>query len=313
MNILAVTLSNIGDVVLTTPVFCALRSRYPSAHITGVAGPKAASLLSGSRIVNEVVVYNKRASLKEKLLFILSLRKRRYDLTVDLRNTAIPFLVRTRTRSPLFRTYKAASMRERHMEVLRMTGIDAAPDGPFDFFTPEDQKSAFEKLRQTGAASSSWIAVSAGAASEAKRWPLANYRAVIEKLLQMTSEPVVLIGDGSERDYVEPLCRINPGRIFNMAGKTNLKEFAALISQSALLLTNDSAAMHLGHELKKNVVAFFGPTDPEKYGRSGGCFKLLAGQKSPDAEGDPFRGVTPEKALEACCELLQPLRSESCP
>lgn len=304
-NILIVTLSNIGDVILTTPVIASLRALHPDAAITVVVGPKAQDLFRGSRMIDQLVIYDKRAPLMEKISFLSVLRRKDYDLVIDLRNTAIPFLVKTRKRSPLVRKYSQINMRERHLEVLRMTGVATKDGDPFDFFSDADLASALDKLANAGVRQSRWISLAAGAASEAKRWPLANYAKVIDKLLQITEDPVVLVGDTSERLYMEPLRQVAPKRIHNLAGITTLRESAAIVSQSSLVLSNDSAVMHLGFELNKNVVAVFGPTDPYKYGRRGPHFRVVfPAIRTSDQHPDPFQGIIWENVFDACRELL---------
>ena len=59
MNILVVTLSNFGDVILTTPVIMALVRKYPAARITVVVGPRAKSVLQRSPDIHEIVIYDK--------------------------------------------------------------------------------------------------------------------------------------------------------------------------------------------------------------------------------------------------------------
>lgn len=309
MRFLIVSLSNIGDVVLTTPVMTQIAAAYPGALMTVVSGPKAAPLLQSSRTVHRFVIYDKRASLKDKLFFALSLRKDRYEAVIDLRNTAIPFFVSARLRSPLLRRHGETSMRARHLEVLKWTGIPIRQDVPeFDFFNESETASALSKLKSRGVSDSGWILTAAGAASSQKRWPLDRYREVIRNLLNLSSRPVLLIGDKNERPYVEPLCGIDPSRVINFAGDTTLRETSALIARCELLLTNDSAAMHLGHELKRKVAAIFGPTNADAYGRTGTTFRLVrpdpssaAGQDSDDL----FPGVTPDLVLRNCRELLE--------
>ncbi|MBU3758864.1 MAG: glycosyltransferase family 9 protein [Candidatus Omnitrophica bacterium] len=306
---LIISLSNIGDVVLTTPVIMRIAQAFPQALLTVVAGPKAAPLAAASRRISRWVVYDKRASWPEKLRFAADLRRDRYEAVIDLRNTAIPFLVSARRRSPSVRFHKEISMRERHLEVLRWTGYRLQEEAPtFDFYHPEEEASALRKMREAGIPQGPFILIAAGAASSAKRWPLKRYDETLRRLLALHPGPAVLIGDSSERSYVQDLVSADPSRVFNMAGLTTLRETASLIGRCELLLTNDSAAMHLGHEMRRKVAAVFGPTSWQAYGRSGPLWRLL----KPEPEdaccasggSDAFAGVTAEKVFDACRELL---------
>ena len=63
-NILVISLSNIGDIILTTPVISLLRDHFPKNRITVLVGPKGASILEKSETINEVTVYDKKADRK---------------------------------------------------------------------------------------------------------------------------------------------------------------------------------------------------------------------------------------------------------
>lgn len=313
-NILIVTLSNIGDVILTTPVMTAVKKKFPDAKLTVVVGPKAKALLSGSTSVDRVVVYDKKVNLIEKLKFLRELRQERYDWVIDLRNTAIPYLVKTRKRSPMIRLCKELSFRKRHLEILKSMTDDVTDFSAFDFYNPLDEKSAVEKVTAEGVrAKRGWIAVAPVAASELKTWKLDGFKKVIERLLEESEEDIVLVGDKREGEIMEPLVAVNPKRVHNLGGKTTLRELAAIVARASLLLTNDSAVMHLGYEMDRPVVAIFGPTHHQKYGRVGPQFKIVREEIECSPCEQPrckferqhcFEDLSAEKVVAACKELL---------
>ena len=58
-------------------------------------------------------------------------------------------------------------------------------------------------------------------------------------------------------------------KVYNLAGRTSITQLAGLLKRARLLITNDSAPMHLGCAVGTRVLALFGPTDPCKYGPHG--------------------------------------------
>ncbi|MBI3313790.1 MAG: glycosyltransferase family 9 protein, partial [Candidatus Omnitrophica bacterium] len=315
-HILVVTLSNLGDVILTTAVMSVLHRSFPDAKMTVVVGPRSKAILERCPFIGRIVVYDKRANLKDKWKFLRELWRGSYDWVVDLRNTAIPFMVPNKKRSPLLRFHISDSMRERHLEVLRFMGVETWNSPPFIFFTPQDETSALEKLKADGIASvENCILVACVAASELKTWRLAGYEKVIEGLMRERSEEIILVGGQRERPMVEPLVKMNPRRIHNMAGKTTYPELSALISKCALVLTNDSSVMHIAHELNRPpVVAIFGPTNPIRAGRLGPRWRIVREEIFCSPCDQPrcrferqacFEDLSPQKVLDACLELLQ--------
>ncbi len=314
MNILVVTLSNFGDVILTTPVIMALARKYPAAQITVVVGPRARSVLQKSPDIHKIVIYDKKASFGQKLKFISELRKVKYDRVVDLRNTAIPFLVSCEKRTPLFRKFTKVNMRDRHLEMLKKVESDIPAPPPFHFFNKEDEVFAMRALDAVGVLEKSgWILMAPGAASERKRWPVQHFKQVIRELHERTGKKILLVGTLDERPVADSILAELPGSAVVLCGDLVLPETAALIANASLVVANDSAIMHLGFELGVPTVGIFGPTDHEKYGHEGAKFRVARGDAQvcscgsdqlPRAERSCFHGLKPEKVVELSLELL---------
>lgn len=301
-NILVITLSNIGDVVLTTPVIAFLRNKFPDARMSVVTGPKAVSLLEGSRQIDRLLVYDKFAGWQHKVNLAGELRKENYEWVVDLKNSALPFLVHAKQRSPVFRSFQFRSARAQYLEILQKMNLFDEPDfatylSDFNFYSKSDESSLSEKLRAKGGyPDSSWIIVAPGAGSEAKRWPIESFCGVIDKILETSSFQIAAVGDTSEKLLGVKLAEMDSKRILNLTGEITLRELAAFIARAKLVLSNDSACMHLGYELDRPVAAIFGPTDHRRYGRESKIWRIVR---------EPSIGaVSQEKVFEACSQLL---------
>ncbi len=314
MNILVVTLSNFGDVILTTPVIMALVQKYPEARLTVVVGPRARSVLQRSPDIHKIVIYDKKATFWQKVKFILELRKAKYDLVVDLRNTMIPFLVSCKKRTPLFRKFSKVNMRDRHFEMLATVEPDIPAPSLFHFFNKADEVFAMRALEVAGIQEKSgWILVAAGAASERKRWPVRDFKEVIRALHEKTGKKILLVGTLEERPVADSIRAELSGIVGVLCGDLVLPETVALIANASLVLANDSAIMHLGFELGTPTVGIFGPTDHEKYGHAGPKFRIARGEAQTCACGSEklipserscFHGLKPEKVVELSLELL---------
>lgn len=313
-NILVVTLSNFGDVIMTTPVIMALARKYPQAKMTVVVGPRARSVLQRSSDIHKIVIYDKKASLLEKWKFIKALRSVAYDRVVDLRNTAIPFLVSCGKRTPLFRKFTKTNMRDRHLEMLAKVEPDIPSSFSFRFFNQTDETFAARALEAAGIREKKgWILAAPGAASERKRWPVEHFKEVIRKLHERTGKKILLAGTLDERPVAESIRAELPGIVTVFCGDLVLSETAVLIANASLVIANDSALMHLGFELGVPTVGIFGPTDHEKYGHKGPKFRVARGDAAncmcgsdplPRAERSCFHGLKPEKVIKLSLELL---------
>ena len=76
---------------------------------------------------------------------------------------------------------------------------------------------------------------------------------------------VILVGDKNDQSVCSYVQYKSP-KVFDLCGKTSIGKLAALLKKAKLLLTNDSAVMHLASYLDVPVASIFGPTNEEKYG-----------------------------------------------
>ncbi len=266
-KILVISTTHIGDTILTTPAISLLRERFPSSHISVMVGPNVVPLFTGSHTVNQVFAYDKKVSWVEKVKFVFELRKQKFDFVLDLRNTAIPVFIRPKYRNSLFLDRSSIQMRQKHLNQLSFIfPIDGPSENNFNFFTIEEQARALEKLPNS--AVNDFVVIGPGAGSDLKRWTISGFADVVEYCFKK-DKAVVLVGWGRESELGLELERRASKLIVNLIGVLTLRESAGLISRASLVVANDSAIMHLAHELNRPTVSIFGPTDEKKYGQVG--------------------------------------------
>ncbi len=107
-----------------------------------------------------------------------------------------------------------------------------------------------------------FLALSPGAVyGPAKAWPAERFRELARLLRGRTGLPVVLLGTGAEHALGEQVRAGEPG-VLNWCGATDLPGLVAVLSRAALLVSNDSGAMHVMAALRRPQVAVFGSTSP---------------------------------------------------
>lgn len=267
-KILFVTLTNIGDVILTLPALDVLRSRFPGARITVVSGPRAAGLFTGSPSITRVLPYDKHVRFREKLRFFRALQKEKFDLVVDLRNSLLGVLLgRVKIpRRPALPAGTHASLCHRAVVgFLERPGVALGKGGSISV-SGEDRKYIEGVFTQFGWGEKERIVVfSPGARSGIKRWHKEKFRELAAAVVREAGCKVVLIGDAADREVTADIAR-GMRDVADLAGKTAFSQLAYLLSRSAVLVTNDSANLHLAGYLDVPVVAVFGPTDEFRYG-----------------------------------------------
>ncbi|MDD5282079.1 MAG: lipopolysaccharide heptosyltransferase II [Candidatus Omnitrophica bacterium] len=269
MKILFITLSNIGDCILTLPVLDALCNEYPNAKISCLVPERPKEIFISNQAIENVIVFNKHAKLIDKIKLFLFLSKEKFDIIVDLRNSLFgAFLPAKKRSSPLrFIPGKFKHMKDRHLFWACFAGYPFRSKKQQSLvIAAEDVKYIEDILKGQNIKDSAKIVVVApGARSQIKRWDKENFSHLCSLLIKEGWD-VVLVGDKTD----EPVCSFVhqscPERIINLCAKTSINQLAALLRKARLLITNDSAAMHLASYLDIPVVSIFGPTDENKYG-----------------------------------------------
>lgn len=256
-KILVVSLSNIGDVILTFPVLDILKRDFSGARLDLFVGPKGEPLVKDNPAFGNIYVYRKNEPLSSILKGVKELIDQRYDLVVDLRNSAIPFLIFAKKKTPpmLFRP-QGVHMRQQHLNRLRLVH-------PFEAGTSERMSL---RLVPTTVPDSKYVVIAPGSRAENKRWPEQNFAKVSEYLSRHYGLKIVVAGDENDAVIAGKISKLVPGAVIDLTGKLTLPQVGYLMSRSSLAVVNDSAPLHLASYLNIPVAAFFGPTDPGKYG-----------------------------------------------
>ncbi|MDD5465753.1 MAG: lipopolysaccharide heptosyltransferase II [Candidatus Omnitrophica bacterium] len=267
MKVLFITLSNIGDCILTLPVLDALREKYPQGQITCLVPPRPKEIFIDNPAVDKVVIFDKHIKLVQKFKLFISLSREKFDLVVDLRNSFFGAFLPAKKRSSPLRVIpkKIKHMKDRH---LFWAGFSDYPAGgkkrqSLDIALQDAGyiEDILNEKKLTGCAK--LIVVAPGARSRIKCWDKQNFSRLCNLLLKEGCG-VVLVGDKTDQSVCSHIHNSCPG-ILDLCAKTTLGQLAALLKKAKLLVTNDSAVMHLASYLNVPVVAIFGPTDETRY------------------------------------------------
>jgi heptosyltransferase-2 len=274
----------LGDVVLTTPLLAALAARHGPVDV--VTTPAAAPLLETHPAVRRVVPYDKRgrdrgwAGLRG---LARRLRSERYERAYlphrSLRTAALAALARVPARIgfhdgwPFFYTEVRQHPADGH-EADRLLALAEQPSAayaPTLHPTPDDERAAGAVLAAAGILEGTpFVAVAPGSIWGSKRWPY--YGELARRLAGVV--PVVVVGGPEDAGLGEEIVgavgrtlkdslTVAGGRAVNACGKLTLRQSAALIARARVLVTNDSAPLHVATAMRTPIVAVFGPTLPE--------------------------------------------------
>src|SRR3989338_1439478 len=264
-KILLITLSNIGDVIVSFPVMDILKGEFPDAALSVVLGPKGESLLKNHPLIQQVYVYYKRQPMTKTMALLGQLRRERFDLVIDLRNTAIPFLIGAKYCTfPFLRNDPTVHMRLRHLNRLRsVVDFNAASYEKVGLYISRSDREYIDKIiREKIGHNQKFVVICPSAADHRKRCTEVGFAQLCDKLIDSYGVKVVFLGDGEGIKVVDRILAKMRNVPVNLSGQTTLVQLAELMRRSALAIVNDSGPMHLASYLDIPVVTIFGPTDP---------------------------------------------------
>jgi lipopolysaccharide heptosyltransferase I len=297
-RILIIKPSSPGDIIHALPVLHGLRQRYPGAHIAWLVAESFAELLEKDPAIDEVIPFDRRRfgflgrSLRvtgEFLSFLRSLRRRQFDLVIDLQGlfrsgflawaAGAPVrlgFARARELAWLFYTDRvdpgptdehAADRNYRVAAALGFAGL------PMDFslcVTAEDRAAARALLDEAGIAPGRpYVVLVPATRWETKCWPAERFGEVARDLQEIHGLPSVLVGGKDDLPAGGRAGSASSGAARNLCGRTSLRQLAAVVEGARLVVTADSTPMHIAAAFDRPLVALFGPTNPLRTGPYG--------------------------------------------
>jgi lipopolysaccharide heptosyltransferase I len=293
---LIVKLSSIGDVVMTTPVAKALRTAFPDSHIAWVVDDKSQDVLIGNPYLDEVIVWNRRAKakrLRERFRGFVGglaevgreLRARNFDIAIDfqglLRSALVARLSWARCRVGYDNAREGATLLydvrlpshehrargpQQYMDTLQFLDIVSedldmcVPIGKEDrefadsFLVPRLNRGAGDvkpKKIVSLCPATTWLQ---------KHWTEEGWARLADLLVSKYDALPVFLGSGADADLIGRICGMMEHHAIDAAGKTSLKQAAAIIERSDALVAVDTGLMHIGLALRRPTVGIFGPT-----------------------------------------------------
>jgi heptosyltransferase III len=278
-RILIIRLRYIGDVLLTVPAIRAVRERFPESKITYLANPGTGMVLEGNPLVDEIIDYD----YKHKISFLNQLRKRRFDMVIDMagydRSAIASFMTNAKYRiAPKIKgegffgkkycyTHLAKSpdsMKhkvEQYLSVVQEFGM-TTQDLSIPIFLRAEEKEFVNRLFQQEKINPENIVVHCHPVARymEKIWAYDKMAQTIDYLQEKGGCQVIVTCSSSEEDIrqinqIKKYIKTQP--IF-LIGKTTVRQVAAISARSNLFFGLDSGIMHIAAAMGTPVVALFG-------------------------------------------------------
>jgi ADP-heptose:LPS heptosyltransferase len=155
------------------------------------------------------------------------------------------------------------------------------------------------------------VVVHAGATAGGRRWPPAQFAAVVRHLLA-TGESVVLTGTADEQPIADAIVAEvgcdRSGEVLDLCGRTSIAELCATVAEARAVVSNDTGVAHLAYAYGVPSVVLYGPTSPAQWGPPAGPHVAIW----HGCHGDPhaaeidsgLESITPDEVIGALASLI---------
>lgn len=282
----------IGDVVLGTATLRALRRAYPDAHITWAVGSWSKAAISQHDALDAVLDVGPQAlpvkSLKGFVDFVGKLRAGRFDLAVSLVRSplmgaavllaGIPHRAGLDSAGRGFGYNLRASIiptarrheAEIYLDVAKALRVEVSDCWANIPVHEADLAHVQAMLSAQGITGQFMVANPAGGSNpgmvmDAKRYPPAQFAALLERLRTRYGWPPVLVAGPNDSEIIAQVQAHLNAPVTAFIGTLNFGQIAALASLSALYVGNDTGLTHLAAATGARTVMILGPSDPQRY------------------------------------------------
>ncbi len=317
--------NQMGDMLLATPAFRAIKQAFPGSKLGVVTAPINRDVLLNSPDVDEVFTYVNRNPFGA-IRLVYELRGRHYDLVIVLHTVSFSFTsalmgllsgARIRAGStsgpfsnPLSRSFyhlelplpdeselRTMNETQHNLYPLRALGIDTSDLRPLIVPSAEDERQAEAFLREHTTAGRRCVVVHPGAGKTENVWAPQNFARVVNRLRLMSPIDLCVLEGPRDSDHVAEFRREIVGAFAHLRGR-GIGEVAAVLRRADLVLCNDTGVMHVSCAAGAKTLAVFGPTDPVRWAPRGSDLTVVRG-----ANGN-LNKVSIEEVCARAVELL---------
>ena len=295
-NILVIDFGQLGDVVLSLPALRAIRDRFPRAHITVAVGSPGAPIVELSGYADATLVVDRVAlrdgpkplSLWRIARLVKEVRRRQFDFVIDLHSLSetnllgflsgassrlyarrpgrsLDFLANFDPQPPVEDQHPTKHAIDRYLEVLLPLGIRDAPRVP-RLRPREADNAAIEQMlkREKAHAGAPLVGLFPGAGHPGRRWPLARFHELADRLVRNDEVRIVLFAGPEERALVKEMRAMFP-RSTIIFDQLTIPQLAAALARLAVFISNDTGPMHIATAVGTSVVALLDRPTPNSF------------------------------------------------
>ncbi len=299
-NILILRLDGLGDLVMSTPSFAAIREYFPASNICLLAGSWSRELVEAMPFFDKISYFDAPWFVKGKKGWFMSLTRELkrirwdgYDLAIDLRgdfrNNIFMYLCGIKYRvgyditgcdSLLTHVIPIGSRhhaRDMNLALLNLFGINEKREPDLKICLGEENRAAVDNFfirTSVEMGTPPIVVIHPGAKWDGRHWVPDRFSSIGDRLIEKFRAKVILAGGPNDLPLAREIKAAMKQRAEIFDGNS-IVDFCALLERAHVFIGVDSGPMHIATAMGIKVVALFGPGDPDAVGPYGGDYVVV--------------------------------------
>jgi lipopolysaccharide heptosyltransferase II len=343
-NILCIRLDAIGDVIMTTPAFHALKAGHSDRQLTLLTSSAGAAIVPLIADIDHVIVHDApwlKSTVQEdpnsEFALIKRLEQCQFDaaviFTVYSQNPLPSALICYLAKIPLRLAHchenpyqllthwvkdpePGQQIRhevQRQLDLVKTIGCTVADSRLRLALSATATQQVYEILDRAGIAiGSPWMVIHPGSTAASRRYPPEQFAIVAQTLIKRFGVQIIFTGTETERSLVDSIQVCSGVASTSLVGVLDLQQLAALLSFTPVFITNNTGPMHIAAAVQTPTVALYALTNPQHTPWSVPHRVLFQDVPCrycyrsicPEGHHRCLQGVTPDQVVQAAIDLL---------
>ena len=300
-NILIIKWGALGDITMGTSAIRSVKEHFPNAKVTLLSNSLINQIIPAGSIVDEILIYDEKKysglkSLIELFKIVFELRKRKFDLAINLRWTSdrcamLTYLSGAKHRVSsgphgMMRLYNIGIPHpvgryheiHRNLDIVKAVGVEVKDETPFIFISESQRDFAKKFFSDMCLIKENTVCIHPGASKPVRAWLPERYKEIARKLVDELGVNVIVTWGNGEYEWAKSVAGGRDGKIFLAPETKAVGHLAALIQNSFMCITNCTGPMNVAVAVQTPTVALLGSTDPLDWSPYGEIHRTI---KSP--------------------------------
>ncbi len=277
-KILVIQQRQLGDVVVSTPIFSMLKKKFPQAHIALLTEEKCFPLVESDPHIDAFHIIKKNGFF-EALRLYWNIFIKRYDVIISMQQLArcqiaslcslakfrLSFYPRYSYRKLLYNIYidernLSGYVADIRPHILKPLGIEPSYEKTCIYLSEEEKNAGLEILKSLGiGANGQFISIDATHKHDKNRWK--HYKELIEMILEKYDYHIFLFRAPGEEVQLKEILAINSPRIIMPKNPLSIRQSMACLSYASFHIGNTSAPAHMATALNVPVLVVLARTE----------------------------------------------------